>query len=403
VRIEASARIPAYGTPRRVDDTHLEWTLYHTQAGPEADRTEPQGPVQAYAVEEQGAHVTLRLTLIEGRRVEAVAYRDRASSDLLLNLAYADARPSDRARALPQPAAEASGAEETETASEKTTADADASGSAASASEASASEASPKPTAAPETASAGSTDALASARERWRLNTIVIDAGHGGKDPGAQAYGVDEKDIVLDVALKLGEYIENRLGINVVYTRKTDKFIPLEERGRIANQAKAKLFISLHANASRSRSAHGTETFFLGRSKTEAARKVMKRENSVVRFEDNPEQYEAYDEKALVRYTLTQSTYMQNSEYLAGLIQEQFVERAGRDGRGVHQAGFYVLWSASMPAVLVELGFLTNRQENREMRTERVKDYLASAIFRAIRDYRPHYEKGISAPTAQGK
>lgn len=234
------------------------------------------------------------------------------------------------------------------------------------------------------------------ARERWRLDKIVIDAGHGGKDPGASANGVREKDVVLKVAKKLGQYIEENLDIEVVYTRTDDTFIELEERGHIANRAGAKLFVSIHINAARSRAARGTETFFLGQHKTEAAQKVMERENAVIRYEDNPEDYADYDEQALVRQILAQSAYMRQSERLASLIEAQFADRVQRRSRGVHQAGFYVLWSASMPAVLVELGFLTNPAEARFLKSERGQTYLASAIFRAVRDYKAKYEKGIS-------
>ncbi|PSQ97144.1 MAG: N-acetylmuramoyl-L-alanine amidase [Bacteroidetes bacterium SW_9_63_38] len=232
-------------------------------------------------------------------------------------------------------------------------------------------------------------------RERWQMDTIVIDAGHGGKDPGATANGLYEKDIVLDVAHKLGDYVENRLDVDVVYTRKDDRFIPLEERGHVANEAGAKLFISLHVNAARAHAAHGTEAYFLGPSKTEAAEKVMERENSVIKYEDNTKRYEDYDEQALVRQTLTQSAYMRQSEKLASLVQNQFEERVGRHNRGVHQAGFYVLWSASMPSVLVELGFLTNPREAKFLNSDKGQTYLASALFRAVRAYKKDYEKGI--------
>ena len=122
----------------------------------------------------------------------------------------------------------------------------------------------------------------------------------------------------------------------------------------------------------------------------------MERENSVIRFEENTEKYEDYDEQALVRQVLAQSAYMRQSEKLASLIESQFEDRVNRRSRGVHQAGFYVLWSASMPAVLVELGFLTNPTEARFLKSERGQTYLASAIFRAIRDYKQMYEKGIT-------
>lgn len=233
-------------------------------------------------------------------------------------------------------------------------------------------------------------------RERSRLDTVVIDPGHGGKDPGAVAYGLYEKDIVLDVAHELGDYIENRLDIEIIYTRTDDRFIALEERGHLANRAGGDLFISLHANAARSRAVSGTETYFLGRSKTDAARKVMKRENSVVQqYEENPDRYDEYDAEAFVKGELFLSASMQFSEEFAALLQKQFKDRVKRRSRGVHQAGFYVLWSASMPSVLVELGYLTNRQEARFLNSDRGQTYLASAIFRAVRKYKNQYNKGL--------
>jgi N-acetylmuramoyl-L-alanine amidase len=224
----------------------------------------------------------------------------------------------------------------------------------------------------------------------------VIDPGHGGKDPGAVANGLQEKDIVLDVAHKLGDYIENRLDIEVIYTRTDDRFIALEERGHFANRNSGDLFISLHANAFRSSSVKGTETYFLGRSKTDAARRVMRQENSVVReYEENPDRYDEYDAEAFVKGELFLSASMQFSEEFAALVQDQFKDRVHRRSRGVHQAGFYVLWSASMPSVLVELGYITNSQEARYLNSDRGQTYLASGIFRAVREYKNKYNKGI--------
>jgi len=141
---------------------------------------------------------------------------------------------------------------------------------------------------------------------------------------------------------------------------------------------------------------NGTETYFLGRSKTNAARRVMQQENSVVReYEKNPDRYDEYDAEAFVKSELFLSANMQFSEEFAALVQEQFKERVQRRSRGVHQAGFYVLWSASMPSVLVELGYLTNPQEARFLNSDRGQAYLASAIFRAVRTYKNDYNKGI--------
>jgi N-acetylmuramoyl-L-alanine amidase len=384
VRVNASDRIQAYSMPRPIGTNELKWTLYDTGLANGFEQESPEGPIQRYDTAEQDGHVVLHFYLDPDRTLDAEAYRDRASNDLLLNLTYTGA--SD-AQPVPQPVA--SGSSSSGSASSGSASSGSSSGTASA--NGSSPNASPGSSAA--ASMFGTTQA---ARERWRLDTIVIDAGHGGKDPGATANGLREKDLVLKVAKKLGTYIEEKLDIDVVYTRTTDRFIELEERGHIANEAGAKLFISLHINAAAARSARGTETFFLGPHKTEAARKVMERENSVIRFEDNPEDYADYDEQALVRQTLAQSAYMRQSEKLASLIEHQFANRVQRRSRGVHQAGFYVLWSASMPAVLVELGFLTNRSEARFLNSERGQTYLASAIFRAVRDYKEKYEKGIT-------
>lgn len=358
VRVRTADTIKAYGMPRSVGEHELKWVLYDTALHDSYQESAPQGPVQNYSTTTRNGHLILRLNLDPDRPVKAQAYRDGASNDLLLNLAYtgevpvADAQQSEASSGVVQKVANASQSEN------------------------------------------GASEA---ARKRWQLDTVVIDAGHGGKDPGATAHGLLEKNIVLDVALKLGNYIENRLDVNVVYTRKTDRFIPLEERGHMANEAGSKLFVSIHANASRSQAPYGSSTYFLGSSKTDAAEKVMERENSVIKYEENTEKYEDYDEQALVRQTLTQSAYMRQSEKLASIVQTQFDDRVHRKNRGIHQAGFYVLWSASMPSVLVELGFLTNPKEARFLSSERGQTLLASGIFRAVRKYKREYEKGIFA------
>jgi N-acetylmuramoyl-L-alanine amidase len=371
VRVRSTERIETYGMPRRVGERELKWVLYRAGLHRNVQSDPAEGPVSGYTVRRQGDNVVLRFQLSPGPSIESSAYRDGASSDLLLNLAVSGGdRPvarSDAPRAMPRPAATG--------------------------------QASSGDASAPGRSTPASEGASKEARERWTLDTIVIDPGHGGKDPGARANGLNEKDLVLDVALQLGDYVEEKLGINVVYTRKSDQFIELEERGHIANRVGAKLFVSIHINAARARSARGTETFFLGPHKSEAARKVMERENSVIKYEENTQVYEDYDKEALVRQTLTQSAYMRQSEKLASLIEDQFKNRVHRRSRGVHQAGFYVLWGASMPAVLVELGFLTNPTEARFLRSDRGKTYMASALFRAIRNYKQEYEKGIKPTT----
>ncbi len=234
------------------------------------------------------------------------------------------------------------------------------------------------------------------ARKRWLLDTVVIDAGHGGKDPGAVRFGYREKDIVLGIAKKLGGYLESELGLRVVYTREDDRFVEVHDRGKIANESGGKLFVSIHVNAARNRNAKGTETYFLGLHKTAAAREVMDRENSVINLESNPDRYKEYTSEGNIRLALAQSGYMHHSEMLASRIEKQFKDRVNRSSRGVKQAGFMVLWTAAMPAVLVETGFITNKEEARFLASDKGQTYVASAIYRAIRDYKEDMEKTLS-------
>jgi N-acetylmuramoyl-L-alanine amidase len=370
VRVHTTGAVGAYGEPQ-VKSGAIVWKLYNTRADDALRARSVPGPVTRYRAEREGEHLLLRFALAEDARVEVSAYRDRASDDLLMNVTYAGEGPPVRHVSSGERESGITVPEE----EEETAAAGPSSGGTPA-----------------ETAAGGSTQSTAGAR--WKFDTVVIDAGHGGKDPGAQAYGLDEKDVVLGIAKKLGGYIEERLsGVDVVYTRDDDRFVTLRNRGRIANEAGAKLFISLHANAARNRSAHGTETYFLGTHKTETARKVMERENSVIQLEDNPDQYEKLTNG--VMETLTQSAYMRQSEFLADLVQDQFEHRADRKSRGVKQAGFLVLWAASMPAVLVETGFLTNRSEARFLGSDRGQALIASGIFRAVRDFKKQYEKGL--------
>lgn len=228
-----------------------------------------------------------------------------------------------------------------------------------------------------------------------QLNRIVIDAGHGGKDPGAIGYrGTREKDVVLAVALKLGGYIEKYLpNVEVIYTRKEDRFIPLQERGQIANRAEADLFISIHANANRNRHAHGTEIYFLGMHRSREAFEVMKKENSAIRFEDGDDQSMELTPEQLAVYELSNIGFMASSEMLATKMDHQFANRAMRRSHGVKQAGFIVLYHASMPALLVELGYITNPQEEQFLSSDYGQSIMASAIFRSIRDYKERLER----------
>lgn len=230
------------------------------------------------------------------------------------------------------------------------------------------------------------------------FNVIVLDAGHGGHDPGTEnkSMRLYEKDIALAVTLKVGEYIEEYLpDVKVVYTRTEDKFVPLGDRGLTATRNKADLFVSIHVNSvENSPSANGTETFFLGLARSQSALEVMKRENSVVDLENGNASLDLSEEELLI-YELTNSGNMAISERIATMIETQFSERAGRRSRGVKQAGLEALWHASTPAVLVELGFLSNPSEARFLTSEYGQNIMASAIFRAIRDFKLEYERSL--------
>lgn len=240
-------------------------------------------------------------------------------------------------------------------------------------------------------------DAAAQKESRGSFRTVVLDPGHGGKDPGALGKTAKEKDIVLAVALKVGEYLKKEMpDLNLVYTRNTDVFVPLDERAEIANKAKADLFVSIHANWISNPKIQGTETFVLGLHRSEENLEVAKKENSVIILEDDySTKYEGFDPnqtESYIIFELMQNVYLDQSIEAASAIQQQFEKRVGRHNRGVKQAGFLVLRKTAMPGILVELGFLSNQDEEKFMMSEEGQAYLASAIFRAIRDYKNRFE-----------
>jgi N-acetylmuramoyl-L-alanine amidase len=240
-------------------------------------------------------------------------------------------------------------------------------------------------------------NAIVPLREGKEFNTIVIDAGHGGHDPGSmnRSMGLKEKDIALEVALRVGDYIKEHIPeMEVIYTRDDDTFVELEDRGLIATRSKADLFLSIHLNAVRDQRAYGSEVFFLGMHRSESALEIMKRENSVVNLEENGGRVELTEEELLI-YELANAGNIAVSERIATMIENQFRNRAQRKSRGVKQAGLMALWHASTPAVLVELGFISNPNEARYMNSEYGQTILASAIFRAIRDFKLEYDRSI--------
>lgn len=236
----------------------------------------------------------------------------------------------------------------------------------------------------------GSNSAIASNIDNgW---VIVIDAGHGGNDHGAIGSYSSEKDITLAIALKTGEYIKKYIkNVKVIYTRKYDTFIGLRERANIANKNNANLFISIHTNGVKSNNIQGTETYIMGLAKDKQNLEVAMKENEVILLEkDNSTKYEGFDPKSpesYIMFTLMQNVFQKQSTDLASKIQTQFKDRVSRIDRGVKQAGFWVLFMTTMPSVLVETGFITNPTEEKFLNSKLGQDYLASAIFRACRDY----------------
>ncbi len=232
---------------------------------------------------------------------------------------------------------------------------------------------------------------------RGNAFTIVIDAGHGGKDAGAIGFISKEKDINLKVALAVGKLIQKNMpDAKVVYTRSTDVFVELNERARIANKNKADLFVSIHTNstaAGRSgTTAQGTETYTLGMHRAADNLDVAKRENSVITLESNyEEKYEGFDpssSESYIIFELMQDDYMKQSVRFADLVQKQFRSTAGRVNKGVFQAGFLVLRNTSMPSALIELGFINNKAEEQFLNSDAGVAKMSQSIYNAIKAYR---------------
>lgn len=222
---------------------------------------------------------------------------------------------------------------------------------------------------------------------------VVLDPGHGGQDFGATRSNYVEKKIVLDVALRVGELLKKDKNIDVVFTRKTDVFIPLKERSAIANREKANVFVSIHANAVQNApNAQGTETFVMGMSKNQSNLEVAKKENEAIILEKDYKTtyggYDPNDPSSIIGLTLLQEQYVNQSIDLAAKIQNRFTNDLNRKNRGVKQGPFWVLHGAFMPSVLVELGFLSNAEEGAYINSEEGKEELAQAIATAILDYK---------------
>lgn len=223
--------------------------------------------------------------------------------------------------------------------------------------------------------------------------TVVIDAGHGGDDAGAIGLvkGVKEKDLNLTVAKQLAARIRQQYpDVKVVMTRDTDVFLPLQKRADIANKNHADLFISIHTNAAENRKACGAETFILGTDRMEDNLDVAMRENAVMKLEQDQTVYQGFDPNSIESYIifeLMQNQYMDNSLAFAELVQNQFVGSLHRTNRGVRQAAFWVLLKSACPSVLVEMGFLSNAEEEKWLASEEGKNGIVNGIFNAFEKY----------------
>lgn len=236
------------------------------------------------------------------------------------------------------------------------------------------------------------------------IKTVVIDAGHGGKDPGTHGALTNEKTVVLSIALKLGDYLKSKFPeIDVIYTRDKDVFVELAERAKIANSNNADLFISIHANSA-TPAAYGTETFVLGLHRTKSQEDVAKRENSTIFFEeDNGAKYSGFDlsPDAIIARQIQLSVFLNQSISLASRIQNHFTS-IGRNDRGVKQAGFLVLYKTTMPSMLVEVGFLTNPAEEKFLHSEKGQIKMANSIFKAFQEYKAELE-GVNVLVENGR
>lgn len=233
-----------------------------------------------------------------------------------------------------------------------------------------------------------------------KIKKIVIDAGHGGHDPGAVGKKYKEKDIALSVALKLGSLIKSAFpDMEVIYTRKTDEFVELYRRAQIANSNKADMFISIHCNSAKSPDPYGAETWVLGLNKSQANLEVAKKENASILYESNyATNYDGFDPNSPegnIIFTLYQNAYLDQSLQFAGIMQQQFANKLGRHSRGVKQAGFLVLYKTTMPGALIEIGFISNATEEEYIGSENGKTQIANGIFKAFKAYKLKYEEGV--------
>lgn len=236
-------------------------------------------------------------------------------------------------------------------------------------------------------------------KEKWKFDVVVIDPGHGGKDAGAIGVaGTKEKEINLKLALKLGDLIKKNMpDVKVIYTRNTDSFVELYKRGKIANENNGKLFISIHCNSLKKKPSNvsGYETFLLRPGKTQDAIEIAEFENSVISMEDNPERYKMLDDENFILVSMAHSSYMRHSEEFSDILNKEMSDIPGLPSRGIKQAGFYVLVGASMPGILFEAGFLSNKNDEKLLKSNNGQNKIADRMFKSVQKYKDYYDRLI--------
>jgi N-acetylmuramoyl-L-alanine amidase len=236
-------------------------------------------------------------------------------------------------------------------------------------------------------------------RKKWKLDVVVIDPGHGGVDPGCIGISKKyEKNIVLPVALKLGKLLETKLKLKVYFTRKTDTFIPLYRRGQIANEKKGDLFISIHCNSlpKGHSDINGFETYILRPGRTDEAIAVAERENAVIKYEEDYEnRYKHLSDENFILTAIAQNAFVKFSETFAEIVCDNVSNNFPIKNKGVHQAGFYVLVGASMPSVLIECGYISNKNDEKFLSTSNGQQKTAECIFKALKEFLSTYEKAL--------
>lgn len=239
---------------------------------------------------------------------------------------------------------------------------------------------------------------LMSDRKRWVIDRIIIDPGHGGKDPGAIGpTGLKEKDVVLDISKRLKNLLEKNLDVEVLLTREDDSYPKVQERGKYANEKNGKLFISIHANGNENDRVRGHSIWLLGPARSEEALQMAEKENSVIELEEDTEAYNQLKDAIHILNAINQSANLKESQDLASIVDKQFkdLNKFPQYGNGIFQAGFYVLVNAAMPKILVETAHITNKYEERLLKTNSVRQQIAQALYLSIKEFKTKYERGI--------